>query len=77
MNADAGPDTLPSWREGRVKARLLKFGSPVSTTGAPAYDRASRFGLLDKGLDLAQRHGWCLVSLRRDWDRIFPCSAQD
>ncbi|MCP9797541.1 HAD family phosphatase [Cyanobium sp. Lug-B] len=42
-----------------------------------AYDRASRFGRLDKGLDLARRHGWCLVSLRRDWDRIFPCSAQD
>jgi phosphoglycolate phosphatase-like HAD superfamily hydrolase len=37
-----------------------------------AYDRASRFGRLDQGLELAGRHGWSLVSLRRDWDRIFP-----
>jgi phosphoserine phosphatase len=37
-----------------------------------AYDRNSRFGRLDEGLDLARRHGWSLVSLRRDWKRIFP-----
>ncbi len=39
-----------------------------------AYDRASPFGRLDQGLELACRHDWSLVSLRRDWDRIFPAS---
>jgi phosphoglycolate phosphatase-like HAD superfamily hydrolase len=43
-----------------------------------AYDRASPFGRLDQGLELAGRHDWSLVSLRRDWDRIFPSPlAQD
>ncbi len=36
-----------------------------------AYDRDSLFGRLDRGLQWAERHGWSLVSLRRDWSQVF------
>lgn len=37
-----------------------------------AYDRHSPFGRLDRGLELAGVHGWSLVSMRRDWQQVFP-----
>jgi hypothetical protein len=37
-----------------------------------AYDRDSHFGRLERGLDEAPRRGWTLVSMKRDWKRIFP-----
>jgi phosphoserine phosphatase len=40
-----------------------------------AYDRESTFGKLDKGLDEAERRGWTVVSMRRDWRRIFAHEA--
>ena len=37
-----------------------------------AYDRHSFAGLLDKALDEAQRSGWTVVDMKKDWKRIFP-----
>ena len=37
-----------------------------------AYDRKSSVGKLDQGLDEAKRHGWTVVSMKDDWNRIFP-----
>jgi hypothetical protein len=37
-----------------------------------AYDRASHIGRLDRGLALAPDAGWTVVSMQRDWRRIFP-----
>lgn len=37
-----------------------------------AYDRQSSIGRLDQALDEAQRHGWTIVDMKRDWRRIFP-----
>lgn len=37
-----------------------------------AYDRTSTFGRLDRGLDEAPKRGWILVSMQRDWKRVFP-----
>lgn len=39
-----------------------------------AYDRQSAFGRLDKGLDEAHRHGWPVVSMKKDWNTVFPAS---
>lgn len=36
-----------------------------------AYDRVSRVGKLDKGLDEAAARGWPVVSMKRDWRRVF------
>ena len=40
-----------------------------------AYDRQSRIGRLDKGLDAAEANGWTVVDMRRDWNRIYPPDA--
>jgi phosphoglycolate phosphatase-like HAD superfamily hydrolase len=37
-----------------------------------AYDRKSRIGRLDKGLDEAPKWGWQVISMKRDWKVIFP-----
>ena len=37
-----------------------------------AYDRQSPIGRLDKGLDEAKQRGWIVVSMKDDWNRIFP-----
>ncbi len=36
-----------------------------------AYDRESPFGKLDRGLEPAISRGWLLVSMRKDWKRVF------
>ena len=37
-----------------------------------AYDRNSRFGKLDKALDVAADNKWTVVNMKNDWKRIFP-----
>jgi phosphoserine phosphatase len=37
-----------------------------------AYDRESAVGRLARGLDEAPRRGWVVVSMKRDWLRVFP-----
>ncbi len=36
-----------------------------------AYDRASKIGGLDKGLDQAKSDGWLVVDMKNDWKTIF------
>jgi phosphoserine phosphatase len=36
-----------------------------------AYDRASAAGKLDRGLDEAPKRGWTVVSMKKDWKRVF------
>lgn len=37
-----------------------------------AYDRASHIGRLDAALNQAPARGWTIVSMRRDWESVFP-----
>ena len=37
-----------------------------------AYDRESHVGKLDKGLDDAKAKGWTVVSMKDDWNKIYP-----
>lgn len=37
-----------------------------------AYDRKSRIGRLDKGLDEAKKNGWTVVDMKQDWKVIYP-----
>jgi phosphoserine phosphatase len=41
-----------------------------------AYDRDSHVGRLSKGLDDAGSKGWILVSMKRDWSRVFPAAPE-
>ena len=36
-----------------------------------AYDRESPVGRLDKALDEAQKHGWTIADMKRDWKTIY------
>jgi phosphoserine phosphatase len=36
-----------------------------------AYDRASVAGKLDRALDEAPKRGWTIVSMKKDWNRVF------
>ncbi len=52
-----------------------RFGLLVHHTDSVreyAYDRHSRVGRLDKGLEEAPRRGWTVVDMRRHWKVIFP-----
>jgi phosphoglycolate phosphatase-like HAD superfamily hydrolase len=37
-----------------------------------AYDRESHIGRLDRGLDEGPGRGWTIVSMKADWNTIFP-----
>ena len=52
-----------------------RFGLIIHHTDAErewAYDRESRVGKLDKGLDDAKERGWTVVSMKDDWNKIYP-----
>jgi hypothetical protein len=42
-----------------------------------AYDRSSHIGKLDKALDEADRRGWTVVDMKRDWKVIYPFESPD
>lgn len=37
-----------------------------------AYDRDSHVGKLDKAIDAAPQKGWHLISMKDDWNQVFP-----
>ena len=37
-----------------------------------AYDRKSHIGKLDKALDAVSKNKWVVVSMKNDWNKIFP-----
>lgn len=41
-----------------------------------AYDRKSRIGQLDKGLDAARAEGWTVADMKSDWKRVFAFEKQ-
>ena len=52
-----------------------RFGLIVHHTDGErevAYDRDSKVGRLDRALDLATVHGWIVVDIKHDWERVFP-----
>jgi phosphoglycolate phosphatase-like HAD superfamily hydrolase len=56
-------------------ANVPSFGLIVHHTDATreyAYDRNSHVGKLDKALDEAKSRGWTVVSMKDDWETIFP-----
>jgi len=59
--ADAGP--------GRT---LQLFIHHTDAEREYAYDRKSKIGTLNKGLDYAKAHGWLVVDMKNDWKTVFP-----
>jgi len=40
-----------------------------------AYDKTSAIGSLDTALGEAKARGWTVVSMKDDWNRVFPFDA--
>ena len=57
-------------------ARLGMFIHHTDTVREWAYDRKSQIGHLSKGLDMADKNGWKVVSMKDDWKIIYPPSNQ-
>jgi hypothetical protein len=61
--------------EKAIQGNYLAAGGQAIYTDAAhewAYDRQSHIGQLDKGLDEAKAKGWTVVSMKDDWQTIFP-----
>ncbi len=70
-NSDGDLQML-EWTAAGQGARLLVLVHHTDAEREYAYDRQSGEGRLDKALDEAQRRGWTVVDMKRDWRRIFP-----
>jgi len=53
-------------------ARFGLFIHHDDATREWAYDRKSHFGAFDKGLDIASANGWLVVSMKKDWTKVYP-----
>lgn len=79
VDSAVSPSTPSSMSPNREPARP-RFGLIVHHTDAVreyAYDRDSHIGRLDKALDAAPKHGWTVVSMKGDWNRIFPFDSTE
>lgn len=70
-NSDGDLEML-QYTAGGGGARLMLLVHHDDAGREYAYDRTSPVGRLDKALDAAQRRGWTVVSMKRDWKVIFP-----
>ena len=70
-NSDGDLEML-QWTAAGSKKRFCLYVHHDDAVREWAYDRQSKIGRLDKGLDQAQAHGWTVVSMKNDWKTIFP-----
>jgi phosphoglycolate phosphatase-like HAD superfamily hydrolase len=70
-NSDGDLQML-QWTAAGNGARLALLVHHTDATREWAYDRASHVGQLDKALDMAVAKKWTVVSMKDDWNAIFP-----
>ena len=70
-NSD-GDLAMLQYAAGGDRAKLMVLIHHDDAEREYAYDRESRIGRLDRGLDEAERWGITVVSMKNDWRRIFP-----
>jgi len=70
-NSDGDLQML-EWTAAGKGARLALLVHHTDATREYAYDRASHVGKLDKALDMAVAKKWTVVSMKDDWNAIFP-----
>ncbi|HKY00671.1 MAG TPA: HAD family hydrolase [Steroidobacteraceae bacterium] len=70
-NSDGDLQML-QWTCAGAGARFCLYVRHTDAQREWAYDRESRIGKLDKGLDEAAAKNWTVVDMKRDWYRVFP-----
>jgi phosphoglycolate phosphatase-like HAD superfamily hydrolase len=69
-NSDGDLQML-QWTSAGSGSRFCLFVHHDDAQREWAYDRQSKIGQFDKGLDEAQAKGWTVVSMKNDWKQIF------
>jgi phosphoglycolate phosphatase-like HAD superfamily hydrolase len=69
-NSDGDLQML-QWTAAGRDARLMLILHHDDAEREWAYDRQSHIGRLDKALDEASAKGWTVVSMKRDWRKVF------
>ena len=70
-NSD-GDQQMLEWTAAGKGPRLALLVHHTDAAREWAYDRDSRIGALDKALDMAVAKKWTVVSMKDDWNAIFP-----
>ena len=70
-NSDGDQDML-LWTTGAPGPRLGGIIHHTDGAREVSYDRRSAIGKLDTALDLAPKHNWLVVDMKKDWRTIFP-----
>jgi len=70
-NSDGDLQML-QWADAHPGPHFCLYVHHTDATREYAYDRHSKIGMLDKGLDEAAQHGWTVVDMKNDWKTIFP-----
>jgi len=70
-NSDGDQDML-LWTTGAQGPRLGGIIHHTDGAREVAYDRRSAIGKLNTALDLAPKHNWLVVDMKKDWRTIFP-----
>jgi len=70
-NSDGDLQML-QWAAAGNGARLMVIVHHTDDRREWAYDRDSHIGRLDRALDEADRRGWTIVDMKRDWRVVYP-----
>jgi phosphoserine phosphatase len=70
-NSDGDLQML-QWTAAGTGPRFCLYVHHTDAVREWAYDRGSKIGGLDKGLDEAKAQGWTVVSIKDDWKVVFP-----
>lgn len=69
-NSDGDLEML-QWTAGGAGARFCLYVHHDDAEREWAYDRDSKIGRLDKGLDEAKARGWTVTSMKDDWKTVY------
>ncbi len=70
-NSDGDLQML-QYTAGGSGARFMGIVHHTDAAREYAYDRQSKIGKLDKTLDEANKRGWIVTDMKKDWKKIFP-----
>jgi phosphoserine phosphatase len=70
-NSDGDLQML-QWTAAGAGARFCLIVHHTDAAREWAYDRTSKIGRLDKGLDEAQARGWIVLDMKTEWRTVFP-----
>ncbi|MCP4835878.1 MAG: haloacid dehalogenase-like hydrolase [Phycisphaera sp.] len=70
-NSD-GDLAMLEWTAGGGGPTLCVYLHHTDEVREWSYDRGSRIGRLDRGLDAAKARSWPVIDMKRDWEVVFP-----